>query len=366
MIDIILSYISIAIYAIVYLIYLIAFFFWFSYLLRIIHRKWHFYKVTRVDSNNDSNYLAYKLNTEFVHYVFLFVINIVEGMANTLKFLTLPVYLVDAYGDSNRDTQWGSENETLTVRQNFRFFEYGLNPSLVLNADRATTNLFVLTIALTTSLCVYLSARYARKSWITSNSIRYYLGITIIILVILQASALTHWISSIITRIVHWVLEVVLFILLVKRTKRLRMVVNWTIVDLSLSLNQHRQVNRLRRMERRFVWYLYLLLIGYFLLVMADFAYTVCLVMIGFFKISSFSNLSLILDRIDLSFLQDNTALARAYPIIKFVISLFYNLGIGFLVLPYVIPAFYTLAIMLWRCVRGKTGYQTHFPNHKT
>ena len=93
---------------------------------------------------------------------------------------------------------------------------------------------FVLSLSQLISLLIYLSARYGQKRWIKSTNIRYYLGITDIFIVICQVCTLICILTGI-TRVIHCVFESILFVLIVKHSRRLKMVVNWTIVDLNIS-----------------------------------------------------------------------------------------------------------------------------------
>ena len=350
----------------IYLLFLTAFLFWFVYLLQAIQQNWNSYKacLRNLDSSTDSQDTAYKAKTEFVKHVFLFAMNIVELLAITLTFIPCtisPIFIEPNYFNESRLLR--EVNDTFAHQLNVLFHQSGkvlsdnVNVKFMLYINTLATNLFVLSLSLFTSLCIYLSSRYAHKSWIESTNIGYYLGITVVSIVIIQLCTLIC-ILTVITRLIHCVIEAILFVLLIKHSRRLKMVVNWTIVDLKISKTKKALCKKLTRMQKSFVRFLSILWIGILFLFLTDILSSVLIV----FNIAW--------DNIYFESSNFNFCKIRHHPIadditttVNLLLFLFFYIGATCIIIPYTVTGLYKMSIVIWRRVKGQTGYKTKFRN---
>ena len=287
--------------------------------------------------------------------------NIVELISITIA--VVPITIKSIFLQSN-NTSHSLINETLYHKLKLQYLQSSqgilndINERVFIYTNTLAINLFVLCLSLLTSLCIYLSSRYANKSWIKSTNIRYYLGITVVSIVIIQVCTFLSCIFTPIMRLIHCIIESVLFILMIKHSRRLKMVVNWTIVDLDISKTNRRLCTRLKRTQNNFVKLLHLLWIGIFLFVFSDLLSSVVLAVLTdwdrIHEHRSELNTCIILD--------DNFTAYATIPISMVIISTF-TVGITFILAPYIAIGLYTMVIVLWRCVNGKTGYRTKFRN---
>ena len=343
----------------IYVLFLISFCFWFVYLLQLVLQKRNSYKASVKSCINSQN-ISYQIQTEFVKNVFLFVMNIVELI--TITIATLPTTIRSIFLPSNNNSS-SIINETISYKFKVLFLQSSkglvnnINDRILLYTDTLGTSLFALSLSLLTSLCIYLSARYAQKSWIKSANIRYYLGITVVSLVINQVCSLIC-IFTVITKVIHCVFELILFVLMIKHSRRLKMVVNWAIVDLNISKTNKRLCMRLKRMQIKFVKFVHLLWIGIFLILLSEVLNSVLFAVLTYWNIIDECRREL-----NTCVIQDNKITAYITVPISFVIGSTFTIGITFILLPYIAIGLYTMVIMLWRCVNGKTGYKTRFKN---
>ena len=344
----------------VYLLFLTAFCFWFVYLLQLVLQKRNSYKATlrNLESSINSQNISFQVKTDFVKYLFLFVMNIVEVLSITIA--VVPTTIRSIFLEPNNINN-SIINEMHLHKINVLFLQSSkglLNPyeiRFLVYTSTLALNLFILSISLMTSLCVYLSARYARKSWIKSTNIRYYLGITIVFIVINQVCTLLSCIFTVTMEIMHFIFETVLFVSMVKQSRRLKMIVNWTIVDLNISKTNRTLCKRLKRRQKRFVKLLHSLWIGVFLIVVSDFLSTVAFV--------GLTDWNSIHEHRDTCMVQNNNITAYVTTPIIMASNLIFIIGITLILLPYIAVGLYTMVIVLWRCAKGKTGYRTKFRN---
>ena len=154
---------------ILYFLYTIVYCFWFIYLLDAMKRKRSFYKTMvkciQGESDLHQQMLAYNARTEFVKFVSVFSLNLVEWVGvnftaatGFLKFVSDYIYQL----------------ELPTVHFLPVIIIDNLNTIIVISVSFQV--LFVIfSSAITGSLCMYLSARYAQKSWIQSDGIPYWI-----------------------------------------------------------------------------------------------------------------------------------------------------------------------------------------------
>ena len=205
------------------------------------------------------------------------------------------------------------------------------------------------------SLCKYLTARYARLSWIKSNTIPYFIFFSVLILVILNLlKFFCHLLF--LSECILWIFEVILLGITFREFKRLLMVMNWTNIDLSIAQNRPNLLHRSKLMKKRFKKLIILLWIGGFLFV---FHHLIRLTIIG---------VELILNLIhhhheSRSFCQIHTQyIPQPVTSIMSLLSLISLLVASLtMTLPSHIASFYLIYVIIWRRVKGKSGFRTHF-----
>ena len=347
----------------VYILFLISFCFWFVYLLQLIIQKRNSYRasVRNLELSITSQNTSYQIKTDLVKNVFLFVMNIIELIS--LTFAVVPSTIATTFPQSNNISS-SMSNETFYHKLKSYYLLKGegfltvFNEKVILYTNTLSINLFDLSISILTSLCIYLSARYAQKSWIKSTSIRYYLGITVVLIVIFQVCTFISCVFSTIMRLFHCLFEVILFVLMIKHSRRLKMVVNWTIVDLKISKTNKRLLFRLQRKQKSFVKFLHLLWIGIFLIVLSDTSSTTVFVVL-----TDWNSIQADKSPLNRCVKQNNHIAAYVTAPIFSASDLLFIIGITLILTPYIGIGLYTMVIVLWRCGNGKTGYRTKFRN---
>ena len=143
--------------------------FWSVYLLDAIQRKWKVYKhalrcIQQGGDDSLQQMLAYDSKTEFVKFVFLFFMNLVEWLAFLLGYTGVVLIHTKQLHLYNSTLESGVShplNISSELHSNIEFFELDLR--------FFSSFFFVLSIILMASM--YLSERFARKSWIKSDNI---------------------------------------------------------------------------------------------------------------------------------------------------------------------------------------------------
>ena len=152
--------------AVAYFLYIIVFWFWFIYLIDAMKRKRGYYKTTlrciEVESDPHLQMLAYNAKTELVKFVYLFCLNLVDWAGSTTA---LTLYILQFV--------WDNQQKLPTDHSQLRSGKwlnlYQINVSSFVNLC------LVISMVIIGSLCMHLSARYAQKSWITSDRIPYWI-----------------------------------------------------------------------------------------------------------------------------------------------------------------------------------------------
>ena len=206
------------------------------------------------------------------------------------------------------------------------------------------------------SLCMYLSARYAQKSWIKSNRIPYwicFLMLSSIVSQILIIISHTHIIGM-------WcdeIIDVVCVIFAWKQYRKLNTVLQWFIVDLRVSgemelLEKH--IKKKHRFNRIFttIWM----------------AITCVLLASLTDPLSHTTQFILLMDNHSfLDKLLNSTLFKSIYTKNLFSLTECITMvGFLFFFIPYIGYGLCTMSVLLWRLFKGKTGYRTHFPVHLT
>ena len=204
-------------------------------------------------------------------------------------------------------------------------------------------------------LCMYLSARYAQKSWIKSNRIPYWIcffSLSSIASQILIIICYTHIIGM-------WcdmMLVTLAAIFAWKQYRKFNMILQWSIVDLRVSgdielLNKHVRIKH--RFNRIFtnIW------IG-----------VSCFLVSNLISLIS-QTTNFVLHIYNDSFTDELLCITSseshldlyAFTILYSMEALIGFIGCLFIFIPYIGYGLYTMCILLWRLLKGKTGYRTHF-----
>ena len=230
---------SFVISIIVHSLYTFVFCFWFIYLVDAMKRKRSFYKATlrcvEGESDPHEQMLAYNSKTELVKFVYLFCLNLVEWIGLTFAYIALISYLI-------------GENHQKFAAINFLHVLGELDSKL--DFILFSNSFIVMSMAILGSLCMYLSARYAQKSWIKSNRTPYWISFFLFSSIasqILDTICYTHIIGM-------WcdmILVTLSVIFAWKQYRKLNMVLQWSIVDLRVN-GDIELLDRHVRMKRQF------------------------------------------------------------------------------------------------------------------
>ena len=337
----------IAITAFVYFLYTVVFWFWFIYLVDAIKRKRGYYNTALrcLESECDEHQqaLVYNAKTELVKFVSLFYLNLIEwiGFAATITSDIL---------NSVRDYQLGFLTNH-TTSGSVRWYVY-----YKLHLPDFQYQCLVHFMAILGSLCIYLSARYAHKRWITSKRIPYWICFFVLSSIASQTLIIIPY-SYIIGMWCDRILVALSVIFVWKQYRKLNMVLQWSIVDLRVSgdielLEKH--VRTKRRFNRMFTT----ILIG-----------VSCILVASLIDVISHTT-QFILPIYNHSFTDRFPNPSKFEPSYTTIVSLITEsiviVGFLFFFIPYIGYGFCTMYVLLWRLFKGKTGYRTHFPVHLT
>ena len=331
--------------AVVYFLYTVVFWFWFIYLIDAIKRKRGYYKATlrclEREFDPHQQELAYNAKTELVKFVFLFCLNLIEWIGITAAIMTCIMNVV-----------WDYQLEFLTNHLLSVLGKWYHRLNLPLLLDQCLVNF----MAILGSLCMYLSARYAQKSWIKSNRIPYWIcffllsSIVIHILVIFcDTDIIGIWCDRIL------VISSVVFAW--KQYRKLNMVLQWFIVDLRVS-GEIQLLEKHIRMKRRFNRIFTTIWIGVSCVVVAGSINLICYTILFILRMDNFSFTDRFSNASNLEVLYTRIV----FPITECIVLV----GFLFFFIPYIGYGLCTMSVLLWRLFRGKTGYRTHFPVHLT
>ena len=329
---------------IVYFFYTIVFCFWFIYLVDAMKRKRSFYKATlrcvEGESDPHEQMLAYNAKTELVKFVFLFCLNLVEWIGLTFAYIAFSLYLI-------------GENHQKFAAINFLHVLGELDSKL--DFILFSNSFIVMSMAILGSLCMYLSARYAQKSWIKSNRTPYWISFFLFSSIasqILDTICYTHIIGM-------WcdmILVTLSVIFAWKQYRKLNMVLQWSIVDLRVK-GDIELLDRHVRMKRRFNRIFTAIWIGMSCVLVADFTDLIS------------QTTQITLGMYNHPFI-DNCGCGTSThsDFVSYIFSFLYLMEgsfsiIGFFIffIPYIGFGLCTMFVLLWRLFKGKTGYRTHF-----
>ncbi|KAI6645944.1 hypothetical protein LOD99_13201 [Oopsacas minuta] len=351
-----------------YIVFLVAFIFWFLYLLHdVIKRRTCYKSALRSIQEYTDQYqqqVVYRAQTEYVKSIFLSSINIVEWIAITSGGAAMIYYCLKNEFICSRkfDESVNSSNPLdhfTNVSDCFKILSITdiLNSHIFSELLLTGYNFFLLSITLVGCLSNYLTARYARKSWITNSKVPYFIALAFVFMLITQISTLFCSLTLII-RCVHCVVSVVALVFAIQQSWRLRMVINWTVVDLEISQNNKRSLIKFKKMSKRLSNLFYLLWIGCFLALITVFMENIKLVIELILQFISEDNHDYSLCTLHNQYL--STSIAAIFDVFNGILSI---TGILLIYFPYILSGYIRMSVIIWLRIRGRTGYRTHFPN---
>ena len=331
----------------------IVFCFWYFYILDAMKRKWKFYKNSsnqslERDVYNQEEIITYNAKTEFVKYVFIFFINLLEwAIVVFMSFNFLPNLILKYYIHSLNETDHGNSSqydELEHSKYELTELKHFLSSLPIYNWGICC---ILLSLVLSASLCMYLAARQAKLSWMKSNKIPYLIVFFLISFIITQTiSGIYSPIHILICDLCYTLLLTFALLFLVKQYRKLLMVINWSIVDLQISGNIYLLQKQIQ-MKHRFIRIFKLYFVGYFLVLPAVIMGLTINVGLIFFEQQESSR---ILD-----------VYKKVYHVFYLINMITALIGSMVIFLPYIGFGFSTMCVILWRLINGKTGYETHF-----
>ena len=339
---------------ILYFWFTVVFCFWCVYLIDAIKRKIICYKMRCLENDTDSlqQQLAYNAKTELVKYWFLFFMNILEWLGCTFTIIAYVLFIVKQYH--------------VVTNRNDSLIDLDISVYLVYESKELQFKFYipdfdniciVLSFALIGSLCIYLTARYAQKSWIKYTTIPYWICFFLISSIISQI-LVTLCFTNIIGIWCDAILITISIIFAFKQYRKLYMVIHWSTVDYHVSGNKHMLAKQIR-MERTFNRIFAIIWLGASCIVIAEFMGAIL------DTIHKFSNkdASILTSLCGITHLY-TPDVSQIYTISLYVQVTLSMIGCLIIFIPYIVTGLVTMSVVLWRLFRGKTGYKTHFPVH--
>ena len=343
--------------SIIFVLVTIMFCFWCIYILDAMRRKWKFYRnlsncLLERNGSNQEEIMAYNAETEYVKYIFLFFINLLEWatvVCMAFNFIPNLVLQYKIQSLNQRDGGKYFQDDQLLHSMNelyeMKHFLFSL-PFLYWGIC-----CIILSWVLIANLCTYLAARQAKLSWMKSNKIPYLIVFFLISLILTQTITEMCPTCILIGDLCYMVLLTFALFHLVHQYRKLLMVINWSIVDLQISGNTHLLGIQVQ-MKYKFARLFRFLFTGYILMLSAIILGFVIQIGLIFIEQQQSSN---------------NTSTGISYCEVYEVLYLL-NLTVGltgsvFFFVSYIGFGFSTMCVILWRLINGKTGYKTHFKN---
>ena len=343
----------------------VVFCFWFIYILEGIQRKLISHRnilrnIRQREASSEQEILAYNSKTEYVKYIFLFFMNLVEWLGLGLYCCSYFLSIIGEYV-SSMNNRYSNES---TFSFHFTIIdvnEKGYNKLLIRCSLLLYNSCLMLSLILVGCLCMYLTARYAQKSWIKSNMIPYLIVIFMIIELAIQI-LLTFCSTSLIGSWCGNFLLIIVVLFLHKQYRKLNMVINWSIVDLKVSGNiplLKKQVKMKQTFNKMFIF----IWAGIILIITAEILGTIILSLVVLFRENSGSSFVFSLCK---QSHKTNPQLHTILAVLSLVSVILGILGVILIMVPYTGYGLSTMSVVLWRLVRGKTGYKTHYQNQLT
>ena len=343
----------------IFLLTTVLYLFWLIYLVkRIVYRR----KLLRSNlqrNETENNLTSYNNKTLLVRNSFLLAIFIVEWLSGVFCMILIVYSYLQIERECVGRNSSRSDLLDLSNISDFSCFLRNDNiqrikPGLVSSLFLLACSCVILDAVLIISLCKYLTARYARLSWIKSNTIPYFIFFFVLIIVILN---LLKFVCQLLLFIecIFWIFEVILLGLMFKAFRKLIMVMNWTNTDLSIAQNRPNLLRKFTLMKNTFRKLAILVWIGIFLMVFYHFIHigVLCTKVV----------LNFINNPEKLSFCEMHSQyIPLPVILVTFLLSVI-SLSAAYLILllPLYISSFYIVCVIIWRCARGKSGFKTHY-----
>ena len=332
-----LGYILLTLVTIIIILYTVVSCFWSIYLIDGIKRKRSFYKsalrCVERESNTHQQMLAYNAKTQLVKFVYLFFLNLLEWVGVILAGVEASLIVIASYEKVSHHI---IVNSTFQVPPIYTVFA-------------------ITSMAILGSLCDYLSARYAHKSWIKSEKFPYWICFFLfssiagqILLTVCYTHIVGMWFNNIIylaSVIYPW-----------KQYRKLNMVLQWFVVDLRVS-GHKKSLEYYVRMKRRFNRILTAVFIGSSLMLFYNFIFLIT--QTTRFILRMYNHV--FTDSLLCSDLIEPDLDSVVFPILTSFASVLIILGFSITIISYIGYGLFTMCVILWRLFRGKTGYRTHF-----
>ena len=347
--------------ALVSLVTTIVFCFWSVYLFDAIRQKRKSYQKTilRIKEgygDEQQHILAYNAKTEYVKNLFLLIQNFIEWIAFTSAKLGYVLYLMKEYDHYEGQAHNASEYTNygvLFIQQDEMQPNYSFAYSFLFLPD--TFN--IMSLIVIASLCMYLASRQARTSWIKSTRIPYLIGFFLICCVIIEILA-SFCSSHIIADWLSAILITVSLIIAFKQYKMLKMVINWSIVDLDVSQRKKLMEKQLK-LKKHFTRIFTCIFAGYLSLLICSYLMTIFHTLVISFRENDSSYRLSLCHKPEFS----NSTFTIILSIIFYTKFVFELIGISCIFIPYIGYGLSTMYVVLWRLLKGRTGYRTHFHN---
>ena len=334
------EYVPLTLGIIIYILFTVVFCFWFIYLINCIKRKRSFYKsalrCVEGESDTHQQMLAYNAKTQLVKFVYLFCVNLIEWVGFTFAGVEASMIMIYVY-------QKELPSHHITMTSTFR-----VPPMYTVCA--------ITSMAILGSLCDYLSARYAHKSWIKSEKFPYWICFFLFSSIAGQI-LLTVCYTNIVGAWFIMILGFASVIYLWKQYRKLNMVLQWFVVDLRVS-GHKKSLEYYVRMKRRFNRILMTVFTGSSLILFSSII--ALLTQTTEFLLRMYNHV--FTDSLLCSDLIEPDLDSVVFPILDVFASILMTLALSIIYIPYIGYGLFTMCVILWRLLRGKTGYRTHFP----
>ena len=338
----------------------ILFCFWFIYLIEAIRRKWNIYRralgcLQQGDCDLQQQLLTYNSKTEFVKNVFLFFMNLVEWMGIMLVcILIVPTYIDYIQNPTHK-------NQSMIILGHLIYVYFPSNNSGTSFSFPNLYNIsFVLSIILIASLCMYLAARYAQKSWIKSDKIPFMIGVFLVGAILTQIGSSFCYTHVIAVWCDAFLLTASLIIAF-QQYRKLIMIINWLIVDLKVC-NNRTLLRRQIRMKRNFTRIFRLILAGSALGIMSEYLESILLTLFIIFRENEHSSFYKYISLCEVSHFS-NPDVGYIFIILYWTKITLIIIASSLILIPYIGYSLLTMCTILWRLCKGKTGYKTHYRN---
>ena len=220
----------------------------------------------------------------------------------------------------------------------------------------------ILTCVLISSLCQYLIARYARKSWIHCKKLPHYICLYIFLITIVDVSYFFCYLTFI-SNCLQWLFGAIMFAITTIQFNRFIAEINRKNKDLENIKDYEIRLRNLKMSKNRCILCMKLLSTGIVLFILAELLSNIFigteLILHGIYKQnflrkSSFCKVH-----------QGNIPLP-IFVTISSLNTIITVIGFMFVLGPYLVIGYQTMFILIWRRITGKTGVKIRYNNHLT